>query len=69
MSDKYSCKLCKQAGDKKLIRYKVVEDDGNRVRFIGMLCEDCFDKIFDSAPSTEDHNEEAPKEEPKEETE
>lgn len=53
MSDKYSCKRCKAAGDKHFVPYKIIEDDGNRVRFIGMLCEDCFDKIFDSAPSTD----------------
>ena len=65
----YICKLCKKAGKKNLIRYKIVEDDGNRVRFVGMLCEDCFDKIFDSAPTTGDTNEKPTEEPVKEETE
>lgn len=63
LMDKYSCKLCKCAGKKELVRYKIIEDDGNHIRFIGMLCEDCFSKIFDGAPSTEDINEEPQKEE------
>ena len=57
MADLYSCKRCGTAGIRKLIPYKIIRDDnGESVKFMGQLCENCFKEIFDSAPTTKDEN-------------
>lgn len=58
MADLYSCKRCGMAGIRKLIPYKIIRDeDGESVKFMGQLCENCFKEIFDRAPTTENVNE------------
>lgn len=54
MADLYSCKRCGTAGIRKLIPYKIIRDDnGESIKFMGQLCENCFEEIFDGAPTTE----------------
>lgn len=49
MSDKYICMKCKNAGVKKSIPYKIIQDDnGEGIRFIGNLCEHCFEELMKS---------------------
>ena len=58
MADLYSCKRCGTAGIRKLIPYKIIRDDnGESVKFMGQLCENCFKEIFDRAQTTENTNE------------
>lgn len=58
MADLYSCKRCGMAGTRKFIPYKIIRDeDGESVKFMGQLCENCFKEIFDRAPTTENTNE------------
>lgn len=59
MSEKYVCMKCKSAGAKTLVPFKVIEDkDGQSVRFVGQLCERCFNEFMAPAPTTENVNEE-----------
>lgn len=58
MADLYSCKRCGTAGIRKLIPYKIIRDDnGESIKFMGQLCENCFEEIFDGAPTTKDTKE------------
>ena len=50
------CKRCKAAGAKSLVPYKIIEDKGDSVKFIGQLCQRCFDEIFAGPPETKDEN-------------
>ena len=57
--NKYICMKCKGTGDKKIVPYKIIKDiNGDGIKFVGQLCEDCFKQIFESAPSTSEKNEE-----------
>ena len=59
MSEKYVCMKCKAAGAKSIIKYKIIEDvDGQFVKFIGQLCEKCFNDFMAPAPTTENVSEE-----------
>jgi len=54
MSEKNICMKCKTAGAKSIIRYKIIEDvDGQSVKFIGQLCEKCFNDFMAPAPTTD----------------
>lgn len=58
MADKTICMRCKNAGAKSLIPYKIIEDkDGQSVKFIGQLCEKCYNELFSGPPSTNNTNE------------
>ena len=58
MGDKYICKRCKAAGAKSLIPYKIIEDKGDSTKFMGQLCQRCFDEIFAGPPKIEEENKE-----------
>ena len=50
---------CKAAGAKSIIRYKIIEDiNGESIKFIGQLCEKCFNDFMAPAPTTNNTNEE-----------
>lgn len=58
MSEKNVCMKCKAAGAKSIIRYKIIEDiNGESIKFIGQLCEKCFNDFMAPAPTTENKNE------------
>ena len=55
MNEKYICMKCKSVGAKSIIKYKIIEDvDGQSVKFIGQLCEKCFNELFKSKEQTDD---------------
>lgn len=59
MADKYTCTRCKCSEAKSLVPYKIIRDDnGESVKFIGQLCEQCYKELFETdnapAPSTEE---------------
>lgn len=59
MSEKNVCMKCKAAGAKSIIKYKIIEDtNGESIKFIGQLCERCFNDFMAPAPTTENANEE-----------
>ena len=59
MSEKNVCMKCKAAGAKSIIRYKIIEDiNGESIKFIGQLCEKCFNDFMAPAPTTKNTNEE-----------
>ena len=59
MSEKNVCMKCKAAGAKSIIRYKIIEDiNGESIKFIGQLCEKCFNDFMAPARTTENTNEE-----------
>lgn len=58
MSEKYTCVVCKCAGAKSLIPYKIIEDkDGESIKFKGQLCEKCFNELITPARNMEDKDE------------
>lgn len=58
MSEKNICMKCKSAGAKSIIKYKIIEDiDGQSIKFIGQLCERCFNDFMAPAPNSEDVDE------------
>ena len=57
MSEKNICMKCKAAGTKSIIKYKIIEDiDGQSIKFIGQLCERCFNDFMAPAPTTKNKN-------------
>ena len=59
MSEKNVCMKCKAAGAKSIIKYKIIEDtNGESIKFIGQLCERCFNDFMSPAPTTENISEE-----------
>ena len=59
MSEKNVCMKCKAAGAKSIIKYKIIEDtNGESIKFIGQLCERCFNDFMAPAPNTENISEE-----------
>ena len=59
MSEKNVCMKCKAAGAKSIIKYKIIEDiNGESIKFIGQLCEKCFNDFMAPAPTTENTNKE-----------
>ena len=58
MKELYTCKRCGMAGARKFIPYKIIRDDnGESIKFMGQICERCFDEFFGRAPTTENENE------------
>lgn len=58
MGNKYICMKCKRTGDKASMPYKIIKDiNGEGVKFIGQLCESCFETLTAPAPSTDENNE------------
>lgn len=56
--DKYICMRCKGANDKKTVPYKIIRDiNGDGIKFVGQLCENCFKQIFEPARSSENVDE------------
>ena len=54
MADLYCCKRCNLTDIRKAIPYKIIRDDnGESIKFMGQLCENCFKEIFDGAPTME----------------
>ena len=49
---------CKGTGDKTFAPYKIIKDNGEGIKFIGQLCEECFKQLTAPAPSTFEKNEE-----------
>lgn len=59
MSEKNVCMKCKAAGAKSIIKYKIIEDiNGESIKFIGQLCERCFNDFMAPAPTMDNTNEE-----------
>lgn len=59
MADNYACMRCKCSGAKAFVPYKIIRDDnGESVKFVGQLCEQCYKELFETnkapAPSTEE---------------
>ena len=44
--DKYVCSFCKKSGTKIEVPYKIVKDDGEKITFIGQMCEECYQKFY-----------------------
>ena len=41
------CSICKKTGTKEEIPYKIIRDtDGMSVKFIGAICNECYDKVI-----------------------
>jgi len=58
MTEKTVCKKCGTAGVRSLIPYKIIEDkDGESVRFVGQICERCFEEMFGRPQTTKDFDE------------
>ena len=58
MSEKNICMKCKSAGAKSIIKYKIIEDvDGQSIKFIGQLCERCFNDFMAPAPTADNKDE------------
>lgn len=59
MENKYMCMKCKCAGAKSLVPFKIIEDrDGMSVKFMGQLCERCFNELFKTEENSKKNQEE-----------
>ena len=50
----YVCKKCGVTGARKDIPYKIIWSPDDITKFKGMLCEKCFNQIFDNTPKIEE---------------